>query len=112
MLPDQIPSIVCADNLLEVIRAADQSWNQDKSTTLRSETHGIAGHAVRRVKESTSTVFWCRRVFQKSGGEKHWLLLVAKHTRHHWETERHRMKQDFGTPFDGSVVPLGTENKF
>ena len=46
-----------SDNSLEFGKACeDLSWNHCTSTPHRSETYGIAGRAVRRVKEGTSAV--------------------------------------------------------
>ena len=51
------PGVIYFDNSLEFTKACeDLSWNHDKSTPHRSETHGIAQQAVRRVKEGTSTL--------------------------------------------------------
>ena len=45
------PNVVCADNSLEFGKACeDLSWNHCTSTPHRSETHGISGTAVRRVR--------------------------------------------------------------
>ena len=53
--PGQKPGIILTD--IHWIRACeDLCWNHDKSTPYRSETNGIAEHAVRRVKEGTSAL--------------------------------------------------------
>ena len=55
--PDGKPKVIYTDNSLEVGKACeDLSWNHCTSTPQRSETHGIAERAVRRVKEGTSAV--------------------------------------------------------
>ena len=44
-------------NSLGFIHACEElNWNHERSTPRRSETHGIAEGAVRRVKEGTSSV--------------------------------------------------------
>ena len=55
--PDRKPKVIYTDNSLEFGKACeDFSWNHCMSTPHRSETHGIAERAVRRVKEGTSAV--------------------------------------------------------
>ena len=55
--PTRKPKVIYTDNSLEFGKACeDLSWNHCTSTPHRSETHGIAERAVRRVKEGTSTV--------------------------------------------------------
>ena len=50
----------------------DLSWNHCTSTPHRSETHGIAERAVRRVQEGTSAVLW------QSGVDENWLADCMK----------------------------------
>ena len=55
--PDRKPNVIYTDNSLEFGEAfEDLSWRHCTSTPHRSETHGIAERAVRRVKEGTSAV--------------------------------------------------------
>ena len=55
--PDRKPKVIYLDNSLEFGKACeDFSWNHCTSAPHRSETNGIAGRAVRRVKEGTSAV--------------------------------------------------------
>ena len=55
--PERKPKVIYTDNSLEFGKACeDLSWNCCTSTPHRSETHGIAERAVRRVKEGTSAV--------------------------------------------------------
>ena len=55
--PDRKPKVIYTDNSLAFGKACeDLSWNHCTSTQHRSETHGIAKRAVRRVKEGTSAV--------------------------------------------------------
>ena len=55
--PDRKPKVICTDNSLEFGKSCeDLSGNHCTSTPHRSETNGIAGRAVRRVKEGTSAV--------------------------------------------------------
>ena len=53
--PERNPEVIFTDNSLEFGKAFEElSWNHCTSTPHRSETNGIAGRAVRRVKEGTS----------------------------------------------------------
>ena len=55
--PERKPKVIYTNNSLEFGKACeDLSWNHCTSTPHRSETHGIAERAVRRVKEGTSAV--------------------------------------------------------
>ena len=55
--PERNPKVIYTDNSLEFGKACeDLSWNHCTSTPHRSETHGIALRAVRRVKEGISAV--------------------------------------------------------
>ena len=55
--PEENPGSTHTDNSLEFIKACEKlDWNHERSTPQRSETHGIAERAVRRVKEGTSSV--------------------------------------------------------
>ena len=55
--PDRNPKVIYTDNCMEFGKACeDLSWNHCTSTPHGSETNGIAGRAVRRVKEGTSAV--------------------------------------------------------
>ena len=55
--PNRNPKVIHTDNSLEFGKACeDLSWNHCTSTPHRSESHGIAERAVRRVKEGTSAV--------------------------------------------------------
>ena len=66
--PNRKPKVIYTDNSLEFGKACeDLSWNHCTSTPHRSETHGIAERAVRRVKEGTSAV-----LLQSGLDEKWW----------------------------------------
>ena len=55
--PSQKPIVIETDNSFEFGKSFEElSWNHRTSTPHRSETHGIAERAIRRVKEGTSAV--------------------------------------------------------
>ena len=57
LVPTRNSKVIHTDNSLEFCNACeDLSWNHCTSAPHRSETHGIAERAVRRVKEGTSAV--------------------------------------------------------
>ena len=65
--PNRKPKVIYTDNSLEFGKACeDLSWNHCSSTPHRSETHGIAERAVRRVKEGTFAVLL------QSGLDENW----------------------------------------
>ena len=66
--PSQKPKVIYTANSLEFGKSCeDLSWNHRTSTPGRSETHGIAERATRRVKEGTSAV-----LLQSGLDEKWW----------------------------------------
>ena len=70
--PNRKPKVIYTDKSLEFGKACeDLSWNHCTSTPHRSETHGIAEGAVRRVKEGT----FCSMVWMKIGGQILWNAL-------------------------------------
>ena len=65
--PNRKPKVIYTDKSLEFGEYCEElSWNHCTSTLHRSETNGIAGRAVRRVKEGTSAVLL------QSGLDKAW----------------------------------------
>ena len=55
--PEENPRFIQTDSSLEFMKACvEPKWNHEGSTPHRSETHGIAERAARRVKEETSSV--------------------------------------------------------
>ena len=69
--PDRKPKVIYTDNSLEFGKACEElSLNHCTCTPHRSETNGIAGRAVRRVKEGTSAV-----LLQSSLDENWWQIL-------------------------------------
>ena len=74
--PLEKPKVIHTDISLEFKSCESLSWNHHTSTHHRSETYGIAGRAVRRIKEWTSAV-----LLQSGSGEKGMLLLSAKCSR-------------------------------
>ena len=96
------------DNSLEFGKSFEElSWNHSTSTPHRSETNGIAGRAMRRVKESTSAV-----LMQSGLGNEWWAdsiecccyLRNIQDLLSDWKTPCDRR---FGMPFDGPVIPSG-----
>ena len=85
----------------------DLSWNHRTSTPHRSETHGFAERAVRRVKEGTSAV-----LLQSGLDEKWWsdsmecygYLRNIQDVLTDGKTPHERR---FGEPFKGPIIPFG-----
>ena len=81
--PDRNPKVIYTDNSMEFGKACkDLSWNHCTSTPHRSETNGIAGRAVHRVKEGTSAV-----VLQSGQNESWWAVSMECYT---YLRKRHR----------------------
>ena len=74
--PNRKPEVIYTDNSLEFGKVCeDLSWNHCTSTPHRSETHGIAERAVRRVKEGTSAVLLQSGLDEKLVGRFYGMLI-------------------------------------
>ena len=83
-------------------------WNHCTSTPHRSETNGIAGKAVRRVKECTSAV-----LLQSGLNESWWADSMECYTYLRNVTDllsdgKTPYERRFGQPFNGPIIPFGS----
>ena len=107
--PDRKPKVIYTDNSLEFGKACeDLSWNHCTSTPHRSETHGIAERAVRRVKEGTSAV-----LLQSGLNESWWEDSLECYTYLRNVTDllsdgKTPHERRFGQPFKGPISPFGS----
>ena len=101
------PKVIYTDNSLEFGKACeDLSWNHCTSTPHRSETHGIAERAVRRVKEGTSAV-----LLQSGLDENWWADSMECYTCLRNVTDllsdgKTPYGRRFGQPFKGPIIPF------
>ena len=101
------PKVIFTDNSLEFGKACeDLSWNHCTSTPHRSETHGIAERAVRRVKEGTSAV-----LLQSGLNESWWADSVECYTYLRNVTDllsdgMTPYERRFGPPFKGPIFSI------
>ena len=107
--PDGKPEVSYTDNSLEFGKACeDLSWNHCTSTPHRSETHGIAERAVRRVKEGTSAVLL------QSGLNESWCadcMECYTHLRNVTDLlsdGKTPCERRFGQPFKVPITPFGS----
>ena len=107
--PERKPKVIYTDNSLEFGKACeDLSWNHCTSTPHRSETNGIAGRAVRRLKEGTSAV-----LLQSGLNESWWAdsmecytyLRIVPDLLSDGKTPYERR---FGQPLKGPIIPFGS----
>ena len=105
--PNRKPKVIYTDNSLEFGKACeDLSWNHCTSTPHRSETHGIAERAVRRVKEGTSAV-----LLQSGLNESWWADSMECYTYLRIVPDllsdgKTPYKRRFGKPFEGPIIPF------
>ena len=105
--PNRKPKVIYTDNSLDFGKACeDLSWNH--CTPHRSETNGIAGRAVRRVKEGTSAV-----LLQSGLDEKWWADYMECYTylrniQDLWSDGKTPYERRFGEPFEGPIIPFGS----
>ena len=107
--PDRKPKVIFTDNSVEIGKACeDLSWNHCTCTPHRSETHGIAERAVRRVKEGTSAV-----LLQSGLDKKWWPDSMECDTSLRNVTDlssdgKTPYERRFGEPFNGPIIPFGS----
>ena len=102
------PKVIGTDNSLEFGKACeDLSWNHCTSTPHRSETHGIAERAVRRLKEGTSAMPL------QSGVDNEWWVdsmefySYLRHIQDLWFDGKTPYERRFGMPFNEPVILFG-----
>ena len=102
------PRSILMDISHEFVQACEElNWNHERSTPYRSETHGIAERAVRRVKEGTSSVLVNWTDLRKASG--HLLVGLA----HVWDSNTTplllptRFLEAQTDPFDGPMITFG-----
>ena len=106
--PSHKPTVVHTDNVMEFGKACeDLSWNHRTSTPHRSETNGIAGRAIRRVKEGTSAV-----LLQSGLDERWWSDSVEcycylRNVQDLLADGKTPCERRFGEPFKGPIIRLG-----
>ena len=107
--PDRNPKVIYTDNSLEFGKACeDLSRNHCTSTPHRSVINGIAGRAVRRVKESTSAV-----LLQSGLNENWWADSMECYTYLRNVTAllsdgKASYERRFGQLFNGPIIPFGS----
>ena len=109
MEPDRKPKVIYTDNSLEFGKSCeDLSWNHCTSTPYRSETHGIAERAVRRVKEGTSAVLL------PSGLDENWwadsmeCFSYLRNVTDFLSDGKTPYERLFGQTFKGPIIPFGS----
>ena len=105
--PNSKPEVMYTDNSLEFDEACeDLSWNKCTSTPHRSETHGIAERAVRRVAEGTFAVLL------QSGLDENWLAdpmecyTCLRNIQDLLSDEKTPYERRFGKPFKVPIIRL------
>ena len=108
--PTRKPKVICTDTSLKFGKSCgDLSWNHGTSTPHRSETHGIAERAVRRVKEGTSAL-----LLQSGLGNEWWAgsmecYCYLRNVQDLLSGGRTPYERRFGMPFNGPVIPFGAK---
>ena len=107
--PERNPKVIYTDNSLEFGKACeDLSWNHCTSTPHRSETHGIAERALRKVKEGTHAV-----LLQSGLNESWWADSMECYTYLRNVTDlqsdgKTHYERRFGQPYEGPIIPFGS----
>ena len=82
------------------------SWNHCTSTPHRSETHGIAARAARRVKEGTSVVL-LQSCLGTEWADSMECYCYLRHIQDLLSDGKTPYERRFGMPFKGPVIPFG-----
>ena len=106
--PSHKPKVIYIDNSFDLGKSCeDLSWNHRTSTPHRSETNGIAGRTVRKIKEGTSALLLQSGSVAKMVGCFYGMLLLsAKCPRLPCRRET-PYERRFGEPFKGPIIPFG-----
>ena len=111
LVPTRKPKVIHTDKSLEFVKSCGRlSWNQSKATPLRSETHGIADRAVRRVKKGTSAV-----LLQSGLGNEWWAdsmewYCCLRNIQDLLSDGKSPHEKRFGMPCNGPVIPFGARS--
>ena len=109
--PEENTTSIDTGNSLECTTVCEEvCWNHKRSTPHRSETHGNAERAVRRVLEGTSSVFLFSLDCKKVGGQKPWSVTTMSEMRKTYQQSAKTLYDSrFSSPLDGPIIPPGTE---
>ena len=84
------------------------SWNHCASTPHRSETHGIAERAARRMKEGTSAVLLQSGLDEKWWADSMECYCYLRNVQDLFSDGKTLYERRFGEPFQGPVIPFGS----
>ena len=106
--PTRKPKVIYTYNSLEFGKSCEElSWNHCASPPHRSEAHGIAERAVRRLKEGTSAVLL------QSGLDENWwadsmeCYCYLRNIQGKLSDGKTPYERRFGMPCNGPVIPFG-----
>ena len=104
---------MCTDKSLEfMIACEDPDGNHERSTPRRSETHGIAERAVRRVKEGTSSVLVQSGLQESCWAQAMECYCYFQNVQDLLADGQTPFARRFNSPLDGPIIPFGAEVKF
>ena len=107
--PERKPKVIHTDNSSEFGKACeDLSWNHCTSTPHRSKTNGIAGRAVRRVKEGTSAVLLQSGLDVKWWADSIECSSCLRNVTDLLSDGKTPYERRFGKPFKGPIIPFGS----
>ena len=107
--PNWKRKVIYTDNSLKFGKACeDLSWNHCTSTPHRSETNGIAGRAVRRMKEGTSAVLLQSGLDEKWWADSMECYTYPRNTQDLLSYGKTPCERSFGQPFKGPIITFGS----
>ena len=105
--PNRRPKVIYTDKSLEFGKACeDLSCNHCTSTPHRSETHGIAERAVRRVKEGTSAVLLQSGLGEKWRADSTECCTYLGNIQDLLSDGKTPYERRVGEPFKGPIIPF------
>ena len=106
--PSQAPKVVCTDNSMNFGRVCEVlSWNHRTSAPHRSETHGIAERAVRRVKEGTSAFLLQSGLDERWWSDSMECYCYLRSVQDLLADGKTPDERRFGEPLKGPIIPFG-----
>ena len=106
--PTRKPKVIYTYNFLEFDKSCEEfCWNHCTSTPHRSETHGIAERAVRRVKEGTSAMLLQSGLENERWADSMQCYCYLRNIQDKLSDGKTPYERWFGMPFNGPVIPFG-----
>ena len=111
--PTRKPKVIYTDNSLEFDKSCEESSrNHRSSTPHRSETHGTAERAIRRVKEGKSAVLLLSGLDNDRWADSLECYCCLRNIQDKLSDGKTPYERRFGMPFSGPAIPFGAKVEY